>query len=210
MNGERLAELRKARGFPTQQEFADAILVHQSTVQRWESGESKGPTGMIEQRVKKLLDPGYEVTPKPNLNLGREDSKSLPEEGRKPTRQEYGVPIYGAPIYFKGLRNAPLNEQGVVYLFALVADKLGFTVEAIGTKFPDCQAKMRIDKRGVRWRPVRIEFEYLSSHFKNQKHPAEGCDVIVCWKNDWSNCPPHIQVIELSTAIRKLGARFQE
>jgi len=145
MNGERLAELRKAKGFPTQQEFADAILVHQSTVQRWESGESKGPTGAIEQRVKKLLDPGYEITPRANLNLGR-----------KPSRQEYGVPIYGAPIYFKGLRYAPLNEQGVVYLFALVADKLGFTVEAIGTKFPDCQAKQRIDKKGLRWRQSEL------------------------------------------------------
>ena len=39
--------------------------------------------------------------------------------------------------------HAPLNEQGVVYLFALVARELGFTVEAIGTSFPDCEAKRR-------------------------------------------------------------------
>jgi len=121
---------------------------------------------------------------------------------RKPTLQQYGT-----PIDFRGLRHAPLNEQGVVYLFALVARELGFTVEAIGTSFPDCEAKRRIDKKGERWQRVRIEFEYYGSDFKDHGHSVEGCDLIVCWKNDWKECP--LQVIELSTIIRELGARFE-
>jgi predicted RNA-binding protein len=118
------------------------------------------------------------------------------------SKQEYGI-----PMHFRGLRHAPLNEQGVVYLFALVAKDLGFTVEAIGTSFPDCEAMRRIDRKGDRWQRVRIEFEYYSSDFKKHGHPVEGCDIIVCWKHDWEDCP--IEVIELSDVIKKLGAVFE-
>lgn len=34
--------------------------------------------------------------------------------------------VYGAPINFRGLRHAPINEQGVVYLFGMVSAELGF------------------------------------------------------------------------------------
>jgi len=114
---------------------------------------------------------------------------------------------YGAPIDFRGLRHAPLNEQGVVYVFALVARDIGFTVEAIGTSFPDCEAKRQIDRKGERWQRVRVEFEYLSSEFKKHNHPTEGCDLIVCWKHDWQECP--LEVIDLSEVVKKLGARFE-
>jgi hypothetical protein len=30
----------------------------------------------------------------------------------------------------------------------------------------------------------------------------------VCWKDDWDGCP--IEVLELSTTIKELGARFEE
>jgi len=121
-----------------------------------------------------------------------------PRRGRK---QEYG-----ALLEFRGLRHAPLNEQGVVYVFALAARDLGFTVEAIGTFFPDCEAKRQTDRKGERWQRVRIEFEYYSSDFRRHGHPQEGCDLIVCWKDDWPECP--LEVIELSEEIKKLGARF--
>jgi len=122
-------------------------------------------------------------------------------------RRQMSKQEYGAPIDFRGLRHAPLNEQGVVYVFALVARDIGFTVEAIGTSFPDCEAKRQIDRRGERWQRVRIEFEYLSSDFKKHGHPIEGCDLIVCWKHDWPECP--LEVIELSEVIKSLGARFE-
>lgn len=116
---------------------------------------------------------------------------------------------YGAPMDFRGLRHAPINEQGVVYIFALVAGDLGFTVEAIGTRFPDCEAMRRVSgKRGDIWQRVHIEFEYYSSDFRRHNHPIEGCDVIACWKHDWKECP--IEVIELSEVITKLGARLEK
>lgn len=38
---------------------------------------------------------------------------------------------FGGPLDFRELRHAPINEQGVVYLFGMVSRELGFLVEAI-------------------------------------------------------------------------------
>jgi predicted RNA-binding protein len=111
--------------------------------------------------------------------------------------------VYGVPIDFRGLRHAPINEMGVIYLFAIIAKDLGFRVEAIGTRFPDCEAIRRIEKTD-KWERIRIEFEYKSSEFKKHGHSIEGCDLIVCWKHDWKDCP--IEVLELSERIKDLGA----
>ncbi|MBX9788237.1 MAG: hypothetical protein K2Y37_04935 [Pirellulales bacterium] len=39
------------------------------------------------------------------------------------------------------MRHAPINEQGVVYLFGMVSRELGFYIEAIQQGFPDCEGK---------------------------------------------------------------------
>ncbi len=106
---------------------------------------------------------------------------------------------YGEPLDFEFLRNAPVNEAGVIYLFGCLAPKLGYVVEAIQTAFPDCEAKRR-DPDG-RFRRVRIEFEFESRNFLLHGHDAAACDVIVCWRDNWPECP--LQVVELS---RELGA----
>jgi hypothetical protein len=77
---------------------------------------------------------------------------------------------YGAPMDFRGLRHAPLNEQGVVYLFGMVSYELGFLIEAVHASFPDCEAKRCIDRTRNRWQRVRIEFEYRSSQFRDHGH----------------------------------------
>jgi hypothetical protein len=109
---------------------------------------------------------------------------------------------YGAPINYRGLRHAPINEQGVVYLFGMVSHQLGFHVEAIHSGFPDCVAKRSIDSRGDRWQQVRIEFEFRSRNFVDHGHDPAGCDVIVCWLDDWPGCP--LEVIELHSIIDQL------
>ncbi|HET8925688.1 MAG TPA: hypothetical protein VFN26_22080, partial [Candidatus Acidoferrum sp.] len=45
-------------------------------------------------------------------------------------------PSYGHPIDFRGLRHEPVNEQGVVLLFGMVAKELGYIVEAVQSGFP--------------------------------------------------------------------------
>jgi hypothetical protein len=55
--------------------------------------------------------------------LQRFDS-SLPHAAvRHPSLR--GRPTYGQPLDFRGLRHEPVNEQGVVLLFGLVAKELG-------------------------------------------------------------------------------------
>jgi hypothetical protein len=109
---------------------------------------------------------------------------------------------YGPPIDFRGLRHAPINEQGVVFLFGMVSYELGFIVEAVHATFPDCEAKRCIDERNQRWQRVRIEFEYKSRSFRDHGHDSNGCDLIVCWEHNWSECP--IEVVELRKVIDKL------
>lgn len=89
----------------------------------------------------------------------------------------------------------PRNENGVVYVFALIAEALGFTVSSVQAGFPDCRATWG-QKR------VRIEFEYRSSNFGRHGHDAKSCDLVVCWKHDWPTMPAGLAPLEL----RKLFA----
>jgi hypothetical protein len=113
------------------------------------------------------------------------------EEGgvSPPAWQKTDGPVYGAPIDFRGLRHAPVNEQGVVFLFGMVAYELGFIVEAVHAAFPDCEAKRCIDQKEQRWQRVRIEFEHHSRTFRDHGHDPSGCDLIVCWEHNWPECP---------------------
>ena len=111
-------------------------------------------------------------------------------------------PTYGNPIDFRGLRHEPVNEQGVVLLFGMVAKELGYMVEAVQTGFPDCEAKRQIGPE--RWQRVHIEFEFESRNFRDHGHPSTGCDVIVCWRHNWDQCPGQIEIVELSSVIKSL------
>jgi hypothetical protein len=54
---------------------------------------------------------------------------------------------YGEPMDFRGLRHAPINEQGVVYLFGMVSRELGFLIESVKAPYPDCEGKRCVDER---------------------------------------------------------------
>lgn len=76
----------------------------------------------------------------------------------------------------------PENEQGVVALFFMQSIGAGWNAIEIGASYPDAL----IERNGVQW---RVEFEYVSSNFVAHKHDPRRCDMIVCWKNDWIDCP---------------------
>lgn len=109
---------------------------------------------------------------------------------------------YGPILNFRGLQHAPINEQGVVYLFGMVSFELGFVIEVIRTDFPDCEGKRLVNENKGLWERVAIEFEYKSNNFKEQGHDPNKCDLIVCWEHDWSDCP--IEVLELKSKIKEL------
>ena len=109
---------------------------------------------------------------------------------------------YGDFLNFRGLQHAPINEQGVVFLFGMVCSELDYRIEAVKTGFPDCEAKRKIAGRKEQWQRVRIEFEFQSKNFLEHDHKEEDCDVIVCWEHNWPDCP--IEVLELKEAIKRL------
>jgi hypothetical protein len=69
--------------------------------------------------------------------------------------------------------------------------------------FPDCQAKIEVEPG--RWQHFRIEFEYESRSFKLHGHDARKCDLIVCWRHNWKNCPPNLQMLELSRIVAEIS-----
>lgn len=109
---------------------------------------------------------------------------------------------YGERMDFRGLRHAPLNEQGVVYMFGMVSRELGFLIEAVRTGYPDCLGKRLVNKNPQRWEDVKIEFEFKSSNFFEHGHNPEECDLVVCWIHDWVDCS--LEVLELKSAIEYL------
>lgn len=145
----------------------------------------------IEKQGKKTTSP-VEIVPKKVDNKGTGYGKLI-----------HGKPVYGSRINFRGLQHAPINELGVIFLFGMVSDELGFAVEAVQDGFPDCKAKRCVDRHKDRWQDVRIEFEYKSSNFIAHGHNPNKCDLIVCWEHNWrTDCP--IEVIELKTKIKEL------
>jgi hypothetical protein len=106
-------------------------------------------------------------------------------------------PVYGRPLPWPELAHEPVNELGVVFVFGMMARRLGFIVHRLQAGFPDCIA-MREVAPGL-WQRVRIEFEFESRNFKKHKHRRDKCDVIVCWKHNWKDCP--LDVVELGREI---------
>lgn len=110
---------------------------------------------------------------------------------------------YGKPLNYENLVYGPANEQGVVLLFAIMSKHLRYNIEGVWQdSFPDCEAT-RVE-RGGRRRRVKIEFEYKSKDFVSHGHDPNGCDVLVCWEDNWKDHPSNIEVIELSKEVEKI------
>jgi len=108
-------------------------------------------------------------------------------------------PVMGEPFDRRPMTNAPVNELGVMVLFGMVAAGLGLQVESVQGRFPDCIARRQVAPG--KWQYLRIEFEYESRNFKLHGHDPKGCDVIVCWRHNWKECPAEIEVVELCKLI---------
>jgi len=112
--------------------------------------------------------------------------------------------MYGRMMRPYPLICAPINEMGVVFLFGAVAERLGFWVLRIQTEFPDCEALRLVDEE--RCQLVKIEFEQESRNFLKHMHKVDECDLIVCWKHNWPECP--LEVVELRELLPKLLMQY--
>jgi hypothetical protein len=137
--------------------------------------------------------------PPPSSGTGRARPR---RNGAAPDRVHLpiGVRFVGEPINFGAMVNAPVNEMGVVALFAMVAERLGYAIELMDRTFPDCEARRRI--HGDRWERVQIEFEYRASNFECHRHDRARCDVLACWIAD--RRPEGLEIIELRSVIETL------
>ncbi|MBC7816766.1 MAG: hypothetical protein IAG10_07755, partial [Planctomycetaceae bacterium] len=195
----------KLRKIPTINQFNREAQISWSAV----NSRFRGQRGIVSRYREWLIafEPQsdlIELIPVSGVEVGDSDpslqsdpSASLPKEWGKTNRT-----VYGEPISFRGLRHAPVNEQGVVYLFGMVSYELGFLVEAVHIAFPDCEAKRCINRKEKRWERVRIEFEFQSRNFLAHGHDPKGCDLIVCWEHNWRDCP--IEVVELRQVLMTL------
>jgi hypothetical protein len=119
-----------------------------------------------------------------------------------PRRPLKDRPLLGAPTGLPAFPYEPVNEMGVMVLFSMLAPQLGFVIESVQSSFPDCEAKIEVEPG--RRQHFRIEFEYESLQFKKHGHDPSQCDLIVCWRHNWKNCPPNLQVLELSKIVKNL------
>jgi len=112
------------------------------------------------------------------------------EDANMSKQREIQPPVIkNAPMRF-----APVNEQGVVLLFADYARKHRIEIEQIRGGFPDCIAYRSTSLGRKR---IRIEFEYESRNFALHRHDNRKCDWIVCWRNNWPKKPRNLAIIEL-------------
>ena len=146
------------------------------------------------------------LLPDPGANKERAwpEQSATTSNAKRQTRQKLSKDraTYGNPIHLQGFRNEPVNEHGVMVLFGMLAKDIGFEIEAVQKEFPDCEARRQIVPG--RWQRVSIEFEFESKNFREHGHPENGCDLIVCWRHNWDQCPKHIEVLELSSVIKSL------
>ncbi|MGZ4845199.1 MAG: homing endonuclease associated repeat-containing protein [Candidatus Angelobacter sp.] len=112
----------------------------------------------------------------------------------------FNRPAYGPPMWPGPLAYGPVNEMGVVFLFGWMAPQLGYVVHRLQPEFPDCEAMRRVGED--RCQLVKAEFEYESRNFLKHMHDASGCDLIICWRHNWPECP--LEVVELRSLLPKL------
>ena len=110
-------------------------------------------------------------------------------------------PVYGAAMLPQAMCFAPVNEMGVVFLFGALAGKLGFIVTYVGTRYPDIEAFREVEPG--RWQRVRIEAEFQSRNFVEHYHDPSGCDLLICWENNWPEAP--MEVIALKEHVGMMG-----
>ena len=193
--GETYAQAVEATGMKTQ-----TLMNYASVASRVHLGTRVGSLSWSHHREVAALPPEDQ-----DRWLSQAEREGWPlAELRRRMRREAPLKkrVFGRPLNFRGLRHEPIDEQGVVFLFGMVAHELEFLVESVRTAFPDCRAK-RLAKGG-RYIELNIELEFRSSNFREHGHKAGECDLIVCWEHDWPDCP--VEVLELKSAIRQLDA----
>lgn len=112
------------------------------------------------------------------------------------------------PPNFRGLLWEPTYHDEVIMLFGILLPYFdeSYAIYKCQRPFPDCFAFLSSKKSN---KPVRIEFEVYSRDFcRGKGHDPKKCDVIVCWKDNWPECPKNIKVIQLYDIISRVKPKL--
>jgi hypothetical protein len=179
--------------------FVDFVLQH-GIEKQWEDVlqvASPPPESKQSRRLRRQAErSGSKLRP---VMLKWDGPKGLPKLELLPNS---GRAVYGAPLPMQGMIHEPTNEDGVICLFGMLAAKLGLLIRRVQSEFPDCEVLYEVEPG--RWICLLLEFEFESRNFAKHRHRAEGCDMIVCWIHNWSNCPEKLQVLELSRVVKEV------
>ncbi|MDY0297697.1 MAG: hypothetical protein RB296_10305 [Acidobacteriota bacterium] len=122
----------------------------------------------------------------------------------KPKRTERTERQLGEPMRFRGLRSSPVDRDGVLFLFGMLAVELGFELEFVSRERPHAEGRRYFDLQREQWKHQRVEFFFKSSEYTpDQDSGREPCDLLVCWEHDCEDCP--VEVLELKRIVRDFG-----
>jgi hypothetical protein len=108
----------------------------------------------------------------------------------------------GKQMDFRGLRHEPINREGVMFIFGMIATELGFVITSISDDFPAAEGRRCVDIATDNWEEVELDFYFLSSDLKKTITSDSEFDIVICWKHDWPDCP--LEVLELKSIIKEL------
>ena len=97
----------------------------------------------------------------------------------------------------------PRNEQETIALFSQLSKELGYTFKELGTRCPDAI----LQKAG---QSIRVEFEYVAKNFEKHKHNPDDVDLIICWEDNWAECPLPVLALQNYITLAKPLPRWQK
>ncbi|HDP94073.1 MAG TPA: hypothetical protein ENN40_01800 [Candidatus Aminicenantes bacterium] len=146
------------------------------------------------------------AAPPPNVPASEADTSPirLIPQTIKPKRPVKVERRLGEPVDFRGIRYAPVDRDGVLFLFGMLATELGFELEFVSSERPHAEGRRYFDVRREQWKHLRVEFLLKSSTYTpDQESGREPCDLLVCWEHDSEDCP--VEVLELKSVVREIG-----
>jgi hypothetical protein len=109
--------------------------------------------------------------------------------------------LKGERLNFRGLLFPPADRSGVIFVFGMVANELGFFLETAGDGcgFSGFRTH-RLDS--TEWSPSRLLFAHHSSDLVGLEGQMGSHTHVICWEHDWSQCP--LPVLALANLTREL------